>query len=239
MQINVMSSILALVAASVAFAPQTGATALALSSGAGTAAELASSAPASDPKQLKQAEAEARKLQREHEAAERKRLADLHRLYGEGPYPDEIAAYLTGKPEVLQPLYKALFTGGERNAVLNFERLGLAAMDQGSWQDAEFAFDGGLARIEAVYAHNKQAEAARSLFHNEANKDFKGEPYERAMAYYYRGLLYLRSGDFDNARASFKSAEYQSTVTEAETFQNQFAVMDWLVGWTYTNRLMP
>ena len=85
--------------------------------------------------------------------------------------------------------------------------------------------------IEAVYAKNKSAEAARSIFHKESNKDFKGEPYERAMAYYYRGLLYLRKGDYNNARASFKGAEYQDTVSEDEEFQSDFALMDYLMGW--------
>lgn len=28
------------------------------------------------------------------------------------------------------------------------------------------------------------------------------------MAYYYRGLLYMREGDFSNARASFRGGEY-------------------------------
>lgn len=172
------------------------------------------------------------KAARAEAAAERKRLAELKRKYGAGPYPHEIEAYLGDKPEPLRPLYRTLFTGGERNAVLNFERLGLAAMDLGFWSNAEAAFDGALLRIEAIYAKNKQAEAARSVFRKESNKDFKGEPYERAMAYYYRGLLYLRSGDYDNARASFKTAEYQDTVSEAEEFQSDFAVMNYLIGWT-------
>lgn len=179
------------------------------------------------------AEKEAAKARKAAEAAERKRLAALHRQYGEGPYPDEIAAYLAEKPEPLKPLYKTLFTDGERNAVLNFQRLGLAAMDEGYWKDAEAAFDGALSRIERIYADNKQAAAARSVFHNEANKDFKGEPYERAMAYYYRGLLYLRAGDYDNARASFKSGEYQDTVSETESYRSDFAVLNYLVGWSY------
>lgn len=186
-----------------------------------------------DEKAQKEAARAAKKAARQAAAAERKRMAELRRLYGDGPYPDEIEAYLADKPEDLHPLYRALFTGGERNAVLNFERLGLAAMDAGHWSDAEAAFDGALARIEAIYANNDQAARARSLFHNEANKDFKGEPYERAMAYYYRGLLYLRAGDFDNARASFKAAEYQDTLSETETFQEDFAVMNYLTGWTY------
>lgn len=199
-------------------------------------------APATDPLAEKAARAaakEAEKQKRAAEIAERKRMAELRRQYGEGPYPDEITAYLAGKPEALQPLYRTLFTGGERNAVLNFQRLGLAAMDRGYWSDAEQAFDAALQRIEAVYAKNQQAEAARSTFRMESNKDYKGEPYERAMAYYYRGLLYLRSGDYDNARASFRTAEYQDTVSEAEEFKSDFAVMNYLVGWTYHCQNQP
>ncbi len=185
--------------------------------------------PAAEKARLK-AEAKAAKAAA---TAEKKRLAELTRLYGAGPYPVEIDAYLANKPETLKPLYKTLFVGGERNAVLNYQRLGLAAMEQGHWQDAERAFDGALERIEAIYSDNKEAEAARSTFRKEANKDFKGEPYERSMAFYYRGLLYLRSGDYDNARASFKQAELQDTMSEEESFQSDFAAMNYLTGWTY------
>ena len=165
-------------------------------------------------------------------AAEAKKQRELQRLYGLGPYPVEIDAFVSSRPEKLRPLYRTLYTGGERNAVLNLQRLGLAAIRSGEWGAAEWAFDKALMRIEAIYADNPQANAARSSFHNEANKDFKGEPYERSMAYYYRGLLYLRAGDYDNARASFKGAEYQDTLSEAETYQGDFAIMNYLVGWT-------
>lgn len=163
---------------------------------------------------------------------EAKRLRDLRAKYGDGPYPDEIAAYVDARAEALRPLYRTLYTGGERNAVLNFQRLGLAAFEAGQYKDAAWALDEALARIETIYADNPQAGTARSIFHNEANKDFKGEPYERAMAYYYRGLLYLREGDYGNANASFKSAEYQDTVSETEQFKSDFAVMNYLMGWS-------
>ncbi len=164
--------------------------------------------------------------------AHAKQVAEWRRTYGEGPYPDEIDQFVTLHKEPLRPYYKALYTGGERNAVLNLSRLGLAAMELGHWTDAERAFDAALMRIEFVYSKNKAAEAARSLWHKEANKDWKGEPYERAMAYYYRGLLYLRKGDYNNAHAAFKGAEFQDTVSESDSFQSDFALMNYLVGWS-------
>lgn len=164
--------------------------------------------------------------------ARAKQIAQWKRQYGEGPYPDETAAFLADKPDALKPYWQALWTGGERNSVLNFQRLGLAAMEVGEWSTAEKAFDQALLRIETVYAKDKMASRARDVFAKEANKDFKGEPYERSMAYYYRGLLYLRRGDYGNARASFKGAEFQDTVSEQEEFQSDFAAMNYLIGWS-------
>lgn len=185
-----------------------------------------------DPKEAARLAKEAAKAEAARQRAEAAQQRALIQKYGLGPYPEEIDNFLANKPDVLKPYYRTLYTGGERNSVLNFQRLGLVAIDNGLWKDAEWAFDHALDRIEAIFGDNPQAAAARSAFHNEANKDYKGEPYERAMAYYYRGLLYLRKGDFSNARATFKSAEYQDTLSDAETFQSDFAVMDYLIGWT-------
>ncbi len=135
------------------------------------------------------------------------------------------------QPEELQPYFKALYVEGEHNAVLNFDRLGLAALEMGDYPIAEHAFDAAITRIEAIYVDNPSAKKARSLFAEERVKDFKGEPYERAMTYYYRGLLYVRAGDFQNARASFLSAEQQSMLSEQESYASTFGLMDYLAGW--------
>lgn len=163
--------------------------------------------------------------------ARAKQVAAWKAQYGPGPYPDEVEAFAQTREEKLRGYYRVLYYDGEHNAVLNYERLGLLSMELGYYGDAEKAFDGALDRIEAFYNKDKQAEKATSATRLEVNKDFKGEPYERAMAYYYRGLLYLRKGDYDNARASFKAAEYQDTVSGEESFQSDFALLTYLQGW--------
>lgn len=124
-----------------------------------------------------------------------------------------------------------LYLEGERNAVLNFQRLGMAALFDGDISLASQSFDQAIQRIDTVYADNPQAEAAKSVWTQEAVKDFKGEPYERSMAYYYRGLAYLATGDYENARAMFMQADYQDTVAESETFAGDFGAALYLASW--------
>jgi tetratricopeptide (TPR) repeat protein len=110
-------------------------------------------------------------------------------------------------------------------------KAGLAAMELGDWSTAEQSLEKALLNIESVYAENENADKARSLWYEEGRKDFKGEPYERAMAYYYRGLLFLRRGDYENARASFKGGQLQDIMAEEKRYQDDFALLMFLEGW--------
>lgn len=139
---------------------------------------------------------------------------------------------LGDKPAYLRPLYQKLFEEGKRNEVLNRMEIGTAAFYRGDIDLARDNFDAALEVIETVYADNDSAAKARSLWHEEGRKDFKGEPYERAMAYYYRGLIYLIDGAYDNARASFVSGLMQDAFAEEEQNRSDFAVMLLLAGWS-------
>lgn len=134
-------------------------------------------------------------------------------------------------PESLSQYYATLLVEGEWGAVLNLQRMGLEAIDQGRPEVAARALDAAITRIETIYADSPSAKRARSLWAAEGNKDFKGDPYERAMAYYYRGLLFLADGDYGNARAAFRSAEYQDTITYDEDYAGDFGLMSLLAGW--------
>lgn len=143
-----------------------------------------------------------------------------------------MSAYLQDKPSLLHYHYMRVLREGQRNLVLNHMKAGLAAMELGEFGLAEESFDIALLNIESVYTDDENAVKARSLWYEEGRKDFKGEPYERAMAYYYRGLLYLRKGDYENARASFKGGLLQDTMAEQEIYQADFALLIFLEGWS-------
>ncbi|MCA1909550.1 MAG: tetratricopeptide repeat protein, partial [Magnetospirillum sp.] len=145
--------------------------------------------------------------------------------------PEVVHSYLAGKPKSLEKHFYVSLVQGQRNQVLNDMRLGLAALELGDDKLAESLLDDALGRIESIYVDNPDAAKARELFTKELVKDFKGEPYERAMAYYYRGLLYLKAGDYDNARASFKGGFIQDSFADEDQHQADFGLLQYLQGW--------
>lgn len=145
--------------------------------------------------------------------------------------PARLPDFITSRPAVLQPYLTQLYAEGDRNAVLNFDRLGVAALAHGQHALAAKAFDQSIQRIESVRTGGRDVEAAKSKFSTEASKDFKGEPYEKAMAYYYRGLLYLHAGDLANAAASFGQVNVEDGVAEQESYQADYASAKFLQAW--------
>ena len=143
----------------------------------------------------------------------------------------EAQSFLKDKPPELQAICRRLLGEGERNEVLNLMRMGLNAMQHGDRDEAKWAFDNAIAGIEKVYAGSEQAAQARSMWVEEGSKIFKGEAYERVMAYYYRGLLDIEDGDLQNARASFRGGMLQDAFAEEEQFRCDFAMLLYLSGW--------
>ena len=88
-------------------------------------------------------------------------------------------------------------------------------MRRGDDAVAKEKLDDAIARIGGIIANSADAARARSLFSPESSKVFIGEPYERVMAFYYRGLLYWRDGQPDNARACFRSAQLLDSDAES------------------------
>jgi tetratricopeptide (TPR) repeat protein len=124
----------------------------------------------------------------------------------------------------------AIAAAPEKDRVLWQYRTGLSAFRQGNYAEAEQMFDAALSRVGAILTPDKSAKKARSYFSEEAKKTFLGEPYERVMAYFYRGILYWMNGEPDNARACFRNAQIQDSDTENREYANDWVLMDYLDG---------
>ncbi|MFQ5416500.1 MAG: hypothetical protein ACE5FL_05545 [Myxococcota bacterium] len=90
--------------------------------------------------------------------------------------------------------------------------------------------DIAIEEIEAIYSGDDNAAVeARKRYHKEAEKPFKGEPYERMTAYVYRGLLDYGAGDYQNAAASFRGAILQDAFADEQQNQCDFEVAEYLL----------
>ena len=124
----------------------------------------------------------------------------------------------------------AIVHGPRRDKVLWEYRIAAAAMRRGRFDVAKQNLDDALTTLQGVYGPDKEARKARSYFHAEAKKTFIGEPYERSMAYIYRGILYWMEGEPDNARACFKSAEFEDSDAENHEYSGDWVLPDYLDG---------
>lgn len=117
-----------------------------------------------------------------------------------------------------------------RDQVLWSYRNAAMAMRAGRFDQAKAELEAALAHLGGIYGPDKAAASARRLFNAEANKNFIGEPYERVMAYYYRGILYWMDGEPDNARACFRTGQLLDSDAENKTYAGDYAILDYLDG---------
>src|SRR3954468_16633970 len=125
----------------------------------------------------------------------------------------------------------ALAQAPSKDKVLLEYRSGLSALRQGNYAEAQRMLDDALLTIGGIIGtEDKSAKKSRHYFSEESKKTFIGEPYERCMAYFYRGIVYWMNGEPDNARACFRNAEIQDSDTENRDYANDWILMDYLDG---------
>jgi tetratricopeptide (TPR) repeat protein len=135
---------------------------------------------------------------------------------------------LTGDIMVDGP--RMIAEGPPRDKVLWQYRTAAAAMRRGDFATARTLLDDALLTLGGVYGKDPEARKSRSLFSREARKTFIGEPYERAMAYFYRGVIYWMDGEPDNARACFRTASFEDSDAENREYAGDWVLLDYLDG---------
>jgi len=126
--------------------------------------------------------------------------------------------------------------GPPRDKVLWQYRTAAAAMRQARFDIAKPLLDDALLTLQGIYGEDSEARKSRSYFRKEARKTFIGEPYERCMAYIYRGILYWMDGEPDNARACFRSAEFEDSDAENKEYAGDWVLPDYLDGFATARR---
>ncbi len=119
---------------------------------------------------------------------------------------------------------------GQRNWVLNLNELAVSAMRNGDHAIARQALDEAIIQLEVIYGDDPRARRARSLFYAENSKIFKGDPHERSMTFFYRGVLYMQDKEWDNARACFRSAIIMDAFAEDSQYRGDWTLFDYLIG---------
>ena len=120
--------------------------------------------------------------------------------------------------------------GAGRDRLLDAYRAAADHMQHARFAEAKPLLDDAVITLGGLTAGDRTAKQARNLFRAESSKNFRGEPYERVMAYYYRGILYWMDGEPDNARACFRSAQLQDSDADNEQYQSDYALLDYLDG---------
>ncbi len=136
---------------------------------------------------------------------------------------------LTGDP--VRDGYARIQQGLPEDRILWQYTTSLELLRRGQVEEAARLLDDALLSQDAMATDGgRQARMATKVFYPESRKIYIGEPYERAMAWFYRGVIYWMQGQPDNARACFRSAQLMDGDAEGDSYRADFSVFDYMVG---------
>src|SRR5215217_1676062 len=119
-----------------------------------------------------------------------------------------IADYHVGNYGSAQKKLAPLSGKTDENFVLNNLRLGSVALANYDLDAAEGAFLRAYEVLNSVGV-NDGGRTLGAVLVSENIRIWRGEPYERAMANFYLGLVYYMQHDYANARAAFENALFK------------------------------
>ena len=159
-------------------------------------------------------------------------------MIAEAAVSDYFVGDFRGAAERLRPLADRT----DENFVLNNVRLGSASLVDYDLDEAERAFLRAYEVMNSVGVNDGGRSIGAALV-DEKIRIWKGEPFERAMANFYLGLVYYMRHDYPNARGAFENAlfklrDYGEDKNEADgdeyrEAENNFALAHLMLGRTY------
>jgi len=121
-------------------------------------------------------------------------------------YKSADAFYFQNQPDLILESYAPAMDDRSINALIGVDKMLSAALLKGDWRAAEDYAVRASTLVNIFLAGEQGERDALSLFGQEKEKPFKGEPHERVMADYYLGVLRFMERDYEGALAAFRSA---------------------------------
>ena len=102
----------------------------------------------------------------------------------------------------------------------------------GDCLDSDTRFANALGVMDQIRADNREATAVAI---DERRKTFRGEPYERATAYLYRGICQFNRGNYEAALSAFRNslARDEETRTDQQKHKEDFTISHFLAALCY------
>lgn len=154
---------------------------------------------------------------------------------------EALSAYYFGDYGRAVELLAPLSEKTDQNFVLNNLRLGSAALAAYDLDTAEAAFLRAYEVLNAVGV-NDGGRTLGAVLVDEKLRIWRGEPFERAMANFYLGLIYYMRQDYNNARGAFENALFKlrdyrddtdPKADEYEVVETNFALGYLMLGKSY------
>ncbi|MEN6429201.1 MAG: tetratricopeptide repeat protein [Phycisphaerales bacterium] len=129
-------------------------------------------------------------------------LAELNRM--ESQAGDARKTYWAGNYEQAQRQFAELTTSVHPSSILYLNECAMCSLTQGRYSEAEEYLRQVDSLLNTYYSEAREKRAV-SAFGAEAEKIYRGDPYEQATAYMLLAMLLMDRGDYDNALAACKS----------------------------------
>src|SRR5277367_1064112 len=119
-----------------------------------------------------------------------------------------VADYMDGNYPAAKQLLQPLSKKTNEDFVLNNVRLGSTDLAMYDLPGSQSAFLNAYEVLNS-FGVNNGGRSLGAVLVDEKIKIWRGEPFERAMANFYLGLIYYMQHDYNNARAAFENALFK------------------------------
>lgn len=143
--------------------------------------------------------------------------------------PVGVDQYYMRDKAAAEEIYRGRLEHEPNSRALYLLLLGTVHMDEGRLEEARREFIEATRIMESFVAEGE----FEALVGQESAKEYKGDPYERMMAWWYLGLLDYALGDYRMALPSFKSAVLADGGVRDERFMGDNASGYLMTGKTY------